>query len=361
MSTAPTQPVNQASAERTGGSATPAASKNSGAAERAWIQDWTAPQRISGCFAIANAQLGKTRAEKTYLRCLISDKTGEVPGRMWSIEEAAFARLPTDGFVYVEGETQRYQGELQLIIHVIDPVELSSEQVRDLLPTAKRPVEEMFEEVKALLDTLVHPAAKGLARMYLKDQFLMDSFKQCPAAKSMHHAYLGGLLEHTLNLMNLADRVCPLYPKINRDIVMLGLFLHDLGKTRELIYDRTFGYSDRGELIGHIVDGAIMLNDKAHGLMKEEGIRPPHGFLTVLQHIIISHHYQPEFGAAKTPATPEAILVALLDNLDAKTTMACVAARPDRVTSDLNGNFTEKQWALDTKLYRPDPLSDARS
>ena len=174
----------------------------------------------------------------------------------------------------------------------------------------------------------------------------------------MHHAYLGGLLEHTLTLMKLANVVCPLYPKINRDLVLMGLFLHDLGKTRELVYDRAFSYSDRGELIGHIVEGALMLQEKTHTLMREHGIRLPAGALTVLQHIILSHHGIPEYGAAKIPATPEAILVSMLDNVDAKTTMALAAARPDRAsTFDSGGNFTEKQWALDTKLFRPDVLA----
>jgi 3'-5' exoribonuclease len=184
----------------------------------------------------------------------------------------------------------------------------------------------------------------------------MAQFKKAPAAKSMHHAYLGGLLEHTLSLMNLADRVCPLYPKINRDLVMTGLFLHDLGKTRELAYDKAFSYTDRGELVGHIVEGVLMLRDKAHALMREKGIRIPPDALMVLEHIILSHHGVPEFGAAKIPSTPEAIMVSILDNLDAKTFMALAAARPDHLPPDLGGNFTERQWALDTKLFRPDPL-----
>lgn len=315
------------------------------------------PERIRGTFAISNAQLGKTRQDKPYLRCIISDKSGELPGRMWSIDEATFSRLPTDGFVHIEGETQPYQGELQLIIHTIDPIEPTPEQMRDLLPTSKRPADEMFSELTGLLETLKHPAMKALAKSYLDDAFLMDAFRACPAAKSMHHAYLGGLLEHTLSLLNLANVICPFYPKLNRDLVMMGLFLHDLGKTRELVYDRAFSYSDRGELIGHIVDGAIMLHDKAQGVMRESGQRLPPGAVMVLQHIIISHHGVPEFGAAKIPATPEAILVSMIDNLDAKTTMSLAAARPDRTVGGLGGNFTEKQWALDTKLYRPDPLA----
>ncbi|MEO1130786.1 MAG: HD domain-containing protein, partial [Planctomycetota bacterium] len=191
----------------------------------------------------------------------------------------------------------------------------------------------------------------------LEDELLMSQFRQAPAAKMMHHAYLGGLLEHTLACMRLADVVCPLYPKINRDIVVLGLFLHDLGKTRELTWTGAFGYSDRGELVGHIVEGAIMLHDKAQQVRVNKGVRMPKHALTILQHIILSHHGEPEYGAAKIPGSPEAILVSLLDNVDAKTTIAINAARPDRAkAADLGGNFTEKQWALRTKLFRPDPL-----
>lgn len=323
---------------------------------RRYIADFGPSERVRGTFAIANAQLGKTRADKPYLRCLISDRTGELPGRKWSIEEAEYSRLPTDGFVWLEGETQRYQGELQLIIQAIDPVEPTAEQLRDLLPTAKRPPEEMFAELAAMLDTLQHPAMRALVKVFVDDRELMEAFKRCPAAKSMHHAYLGGLLEHTLNLLRLADRICPLYPKINRDMVMVGLFLHDMGKTRELVYDKTFGYSDRGELVGHVVEGAAMLRDKAQEVMRTSGQRMPPGSVMVLEHIILSHHGELAFGAAKVPMTPEALLVSMIDNLDAKTTMAVCAARPDRATADLGGNFTEKQWALDTKLYRPDVL-----
>jgi 3'-5' exoribonuclease len=331
---------------------------------RRFIAEFQPNERVGGVFAISNAQLGRTKQDKPFLKCLISDKTGQVAARMWSIDPAHFKRIPTDGFVYIEGETQPYQGELQLIIQAIDPADPAPEELRDLIPCSKFEPEQMFAELRTLLGTMAHPAAKALAQVYFADEHLMSAFKRAPAAKSMHHAYLGGLLEHTLNLLRLADKVCPLYPKISRDVVMLGLFLHDLGKTRELVYDRTFSYSDRGELIGHIVDGAIMLHDKAQQVMRETGQRLPPNLVMVLQHIILSHHGVPEFGAAKIPATPEAMLVAMLDNLDAKTTMALVAARPDAGYADpaeqkgetLGGNFTDRQWALDTKLFRPDPL-----
>ncbi len=328
------------------------------ATSRKPIAQMVPSERIEGPFSITNPQLGTTVKGKPYLRCLIGDKTGNAPARMWSIEEAAFQRLSTEAFVYIEGETQAYQGELQVIIHRIDPIDPSPEQLRELIPASKRDPQEMFAEVVALLDTLQHPAMQALAKTYLADEHLMDAFRTAPAAAKLHHAYLGGLLEHTLTLMQIADKICPLYPRINRDIVLLGLFLHDLGKTRELVFDRTFGYSDRGELIGHLVEGAIMLHDKAQQMMREQGQRLPAGALTVLQHIIISHHEKPEFGACKIPASPEAVMVSLIDNLDAKTILTLDAARPDQAATDLGGNFTERNWAIGTKLYRPDPLKD---
>ncbi len=326
---------------------------------RRFIRDFQPAEFISGVFCISNAQLGRTKNDKPFLKCLLKDKTGELPGRMWSIDPEFFRKLPTEGFVYVEGETQAYQGDLQVILQSVQPHEPSIDEMRELLPVCPRPVEEMFSELAAILDTLRHPGLKALARVYLDDAPLMTAFKQCPAAKSMHHAYLGGLLEHTLSLLNLANAICPLYPKLNRDIVLMGLFLHDLGKTRELVYDRAFSYTDRGELVGHIVEGAIMLHDRAQQVMRQTGQRLPRNAVLVLQHIILSHHSQPEFGAAKIPATPEAILVSILDNLDARVFMALAAARPDRASPvDLGGNFTEKQWALETKLFKPDPLAE---
>lgn len=325
---------------------------------RRYIADWSDAERVEGVFTISNAQIGRTRQDKPYLRCLVRDKTGEVPGRMWSVEESILRRLPTDGFVFIEGETQPYQGELQLIIHNILPHEPTPSQMRELLPTSVRPPSEMFKELEQLLATLEHPAMKALATTYLGDEHLMDALRTAPAAKSMHHAFLGGLLEHTLQLMKVADAILPLYPLLNRDIVLMGLFLHDLGKTRELSYDGPFNYTDRGELVGHIVEGAIMLHDKAQQMMLATGERMPAGALLVLQHIILSHHTLPEYGAAKVPSTPEAIFVAQLDNLDAKTFIAIDAAgRGSSRGVDLKGNFTQQQWALGAKIFRPDPLA----
>jgi len=326
-----------------------------GTSQRTLICDLCEGEHLCGPFAIINAQLGKTRTDKLYLRCLLADRSGSAPARMWSIDEVMFNRLPAEGFVWVEGDAQAYQGEMQIIIQSIDPFDPNEEMIRELLPASKRSPEEMFTELRQLFDTLEHPGAKRLAQAFFDDEPLMIAFRTAPAAKVLHHAYLGGLLEHTLQLCNLADRTLALYPDLNRDLVLLGLLLHDMAKTRELMYDRAFDYTDRGLLVGHIVDGVILLREKAF----QPGVDLPPKALMVLEHIILSHHGVPEFGAAKVPSTPEAIFVSNLDDLDAKTEMALVAAKRDRAdTSSLRGAFTEKHWALNTRVYRPDPLRE---
>jgi len=323
---------------------------------RTLISDLGEGEHVSGPFAIINAQLGKTRTDKLYLRCLLCDRSGTAPARMWSIDETIFNRLPAEGFVWVEGDAQAYQGEMQIIIQSIDPFDPNEEMIRELLPASRRNPEEMFAELCTLFESLEHPAANKLARAFLDDEPLMAAFRTAPAAKVLHHAYLGGLLEHTLQLCNLADRMLPLYPSLNRDLVLLGLLLHDMAKTRELMYDRAFDYTDRGLLVGHIVDGVILLREKVY----QPGIDMPPEAIMVLEHIILSHHGVPEFGAAKVPSTPEAIFISNLDDLDAKTEMALVAAKRDRTGGpDLRGAFTEKHWALNTRVYRRDPLSNS--
>lgn len=317
-------------------------------------------ERFEGAFCISNAQIGKTRTDKPYLRCILSDATGRAPGRMWGADESVVSNLPADGFVWVRGETQPFQGELQLIMHAVDAFNPSPDEIRALLPASKRPPEEMFEELTAIVRSVEHAASKALVETYLADDRLMAAFKSAPAAKMMHHAYLGGLLEHTLSLLNAADKLLPGYPELSRDVVLIGLFLHDIAKTHELSWDASFEYTERGMLVGHIVDGTILLHDKAQEAMREHAVRFPPHFITCLQHIILSHHGLPEYGAAKFPSTPEAVFVSQLDELDAKVFQATAAANREEMGDqgdELRGNFTEKVWGLDVKIFRPDPLA----
>ena len=325
---------------------------------RTLIRDLQPNQLIEGIFAMQNCQLGQTKTGKPYLKCLLADRSGRTPGRMWNTTEELFNRLPTDGFVFVEGQTQPYQGEMQIVIQQIGAAQPSDKDLEDLLPSTRFDVKQMFDELNKRLDGIEHPAVAMLAQKYLEDEDLMARFRRAPAAMTLHHAYLGGLLEHTLNLMNLARLVCPLYEKLNTEIVLVGSFLHDLGKCAELNWQTGFSYSEDGNLVGHVALGVIWLDAKA-GQCAAAGTPIPPALLRVLHHIILSHHGDPQFGALKVPATPEAIAVSLLDNLDAKLHMALAATRwgaqKEAQNTELGGNFTEKIWALDARLYRPDP------
>ena len=308
---------------------------------------------VEGVYAIVNPQLAQTRTNKPYLKCVIRDASGDISGRAWSFDEAQFEQIANAGFVFLRGSTQAYQGQVQLIIEQIEPREVSAEEMLVLLPSTRKDIAAMHARVEELLRSMAHPAMRALAEQYLSDERLMQDFRTAPAAMSVHHAWIGGLLEHTHQMMELADRMLPLYPGLNRDLVLFSLFAHDLGKTVELEWDRGFGYSNEGQLVGHVVRGAIWLQIKAAAAARATNEKLPGETLRILQHIMVSHHGLPEHGAAKLPATPEAVFVAMLDNLDAKTQASLTAARREFAGG---GDWTDKIWALDTKLYRPDPL-----
>ena len=327
-------------------------------AKRTPIKDLKPSQLIEGVYAVQNCQLGQTKAGKPFIKCLLQDKSGRTPGRMWNASEELFAKLPTDGFVWLEGQTQPYQGEIQIIIQQIAAVDPSPADLVELLPCSAHDPDDMFADLSALLYTIQNPALKTLVDAYLFDDALMDQFKRAPAAMTLHHAYLGGLLEHTLCVTKLAEAVLPLYPQLNRDLVLAGVFLHDLGKCAELTWERGFGYSEDGHLVGHIARGLVWLNEKAQQCA-QKGTTVPEPVLRVLEHIIVSHHGLLEHGALKLPATPEAIAVSMLDNIDAKMQMSLGAAGRDEPDRNLTagGNLTEKVWALGTRIYRPDPTT----
>lgn len=336
--------------------------------EHSYIKYLQAAENIEGAYAIQNCQLGQTKSGKPYLRGLLADKTGRTPMRAWNTTEEQFASLPTDGFVYITGQTQPYQGEMQIIVQTIRAHSPTRAEMAELIPSTKYDVDAMFAEVVGKLNSLQHPAMLALANTYLSDGELMDRFCQAPAAQTLHHAYFGGLLEHTLGLMRAAEALLPLYPQLSRDLVLMGLFLHDLGKCDELTWEQGFGYSRDGQLIGHIARGVIRLQQKIDALQNDpdDPVQVPTAIAQILHHIILSHHGVPEFGALKVPATPEAIFISMVDNIDAKMNMALTAARPDpedaaetgNQPTDLGGDFTEKIWALgNVKLFRPDPTA----
>jgi 3'-5' exoribonuclease len=190
-----------------------------------------------------------------------------------------------------------------------------------------------------------------LIKQFVEDKELMQRFKKAPAAVNMHHACLGGLLEHTLNVMELAVLFAPRYPQVNGDLLVTGAFLHDIGKTRELAWDTSLKYTDPGQLLGHLVMGAMMVEEKAAGVLDDIGEAFPTELLQMLQHMVISHHGEYEFGAAKLPMTAEAIVLHHLDNLDAKMDMI----KRQFSETDQNESWTKYIKSLERKFYRAVP------
>lgn len=310
---------------------------------------------IAGVYGLQNPQVGNTRMGKPYFKTILRDATGEVPARLWTFDEGRLSEVSRTGFAWVTGRSESYQGSIQIILESVEAVEVDAADLVNLLPSTPRSIEGMFDRVKELLASLEHPGMRTLAEAYVSDPALMEGFCRAPAAVSVHHAFIGGLLQHTLQLLELADRMLPLYPELNRDLVLMGLFLHDLGKVWELDWERGFAYTVDGNLIGHIVRGAVVLESKA-AVVRRGGADLPREAVRVLQHIILSHHGQPEHGAAKVPSTPEAIFVAQLDNLDAKTFVAINQSDRGALRPGM-ADFTDRIWSLDTRIYRPDPLN----
>ena len=320
------------------------------------VRDHKAGAFVDGVYSLVNPQTAVTRGGKCYFKALIRDATGEAAARKWTFDEGMLPDVSSTGYARIVGRVELYNGQIQVVIEQIQGVDVSSEDLISLLPTTTKDIPEMFTGVCALLHSMSDEGMRGLADAYLTDEAMMVAFRHAPAATNVHHAWIGGLLEHTFQLMNLADRMLPLYPQLNRDIVLMGLFLHDLGKTVELEWEKGFNYTMDGQLIGHLVRGAVWLQLKAAMAARTSGIRLSGDVVTVLQHILISHHGQLEHGAAKLPSTPEAIFVALLDNLEAKTTVSIHAVARERLHAG-NAEFTERVWSLDSRLYRPDPLN----
>jgi 3'-5' exoribonuclease len=320
---------------------------------RLFLSDCAPGDVVEDVFVISNKQLSATAAGKHFIKAFISDRTSQVTARMWNATRDIFNAMPDNGFVKVRGRFENYQNNLQFIIEQAWPAKEGSFELADLMPHTDRNVDQMFQRLTEICGTLKNHHLAAIVRAYLDDADLMEKFRRAPAASSFHHAFLGGLLEHTLNAMEVADAVCAFYPRLNRDLVVAGIFLHDIAKTWELSYDSAFSYTDGGQLVGHVVKAAMWVEEKSRTAAEAIGEPVPQALVDVLQHIILSHHGLPEFGAARLPSTPEAIAVHTIENLDAKLMMALSATRTDDAGGG-NGNWTEYLKMFNGRMYRPD-------
>ncbi len=304
-------------------------------------------ETIDDIYMVKDPILRSTTKGDLYIAMFLCDSTGQLNGRMWQATEQAYNSLPKPGFIHVQGRSETYQSNIQLIVNQFGVVDTSQVDLSDFLAKTDKDTDEMFRQAKEIIANIKNPQIKTLVAEFLADAELMRNFCLAPAAMKMHHNYLGGLLEHTLNMLKAATLLLPLYPKLNPDLVLAGIFIHDLGKTEELSYDIAFSYTDSGQLLGHITKTVIMLNKKVDALA-QKGKPIDKEIIDTLSHIILAHHGQYEFGSPKLPATLEAFMVNYIDDLDAKIGQVTVAI--DNELSD--SNWTTWQNALQTWLYR---------
>jgi len=304
-------------------------------------------QTIDDIYIVKDPILRSTTKGDLYIAMFLTDRTGQLNGRMWQATEATYKLLPKPGFVHIKGRSELYQNNLQIVINNVALVDQDRVDIDDFLPRTKKDTKQMLEEVKQIVGRIENPQLKALVVEFLVDSELMENFCNSPAAMKMHHDYIGGLLEHTHNMLRVGVAILPVYPDVQADLVLAGILLHDIGKTEELAYDMAFSYTDSGQLIGHISKSLLMINQKADSL-KAGGMQIDQSVLDALGHIILSHHGAYEFGSPKLPATSEAFMVCYIDNLDAK--ISQVTSVIDKEVGD--SNWTAWQNSLQTRLYR---------
>jgi 3'-5' exoribonuclease len=316
---------------------------------RRYINELTHQESIDEVFVANDKQLRPNRAGNLYLQVELSDRSGSIAARLWNASDAIYRSFDNGDYVRVAGTAQIFQGAMQIIatkLHKVDPAEVDE---IDFTPVPAVAVDKLVLRLGEVLRTMDDPALQTLAECFLMDEPFMAKLTMAPAGTKNHHAYHGGLLEHIVGLMELVLRVSPCYPQINRDMLLMGAFLHDLGKTGELSYQHGLAYTDEGQLIGHLVMAVEMLNAKIAEAEKLSGEPMPDETVLRLKHLILSHHGEYAFGSPKLPMTLEAVALAMLDNLDAKINTFSTLMKED---PNVDSPWTTYNPNLDRKLYK---------
>jgi 3'-5' exoribonuclease len=284
-----------------------------------YVSDLKPNQVVTTTFLVHIKDVRQKKSGEPYLSMLLADRTGELDAKMWDNVAEVMDTFERDDFVKVKGLLQIFQNRPQLTVHKMTRVIDAEVDFADFFPASTRDPMEMFTELRGIAAGVGNPHLRGLLDAFLDDEPLARMYRMAPAAKNVHHAYLGGLIEHVLSMCNLSKQMAAHYPFVDLDLLLTGAILHDIGKVAELTYDRSFGYSSEGQLLGHIVIGLRMLYDKLR-LFPEF---PPR-LRVLVEHLIVSHHGELEYGSPKVPLFPEALLLHHLDNLDSK--MECMRA-----------------------------------
>ncbi|MDY4834825.1 MAG: HD domain-containing protein [Frisingicoccus sp.] len=278
-----------------------------------FIADLREGDHISGIYLCKNKQNLKTKAGKSYYSMLLQDKTGTLDAKVWDLNNG-IEHFESLDFIKVDGLITSFQGALQVNVRRVRRTQEQEYDIRDYLPTSRFDIEEMMKELVEIIQTIKNPYLKTLLdSFFVRDKEFIKSFKAHSAAKSVHHGFVGGLLEHTLSVTKLCDFYCKRYPILNRDLLLTAAMCHDIGKTTELSLFPENDYTDEGQLIGHIVKGTEMIHDRIRDIPNF-----PQVLANELKHCILAHHGELEYGSPKKPALVEALALNLADNTDAK-------------------------------------------
>jgi 3'-5' exoribonuclease len=308
-----------------------------------FVKDIKDRDHVSEIFLVKEKITAMAKNGKPYLTLRLMDKSGEVDCKVWDNIDQVSSLFEKNDFLAITAKASVYLGKMQLVISELRKMPEEEVILADFLPETDRSIKEMECELEALLASITDTHLDALLRSFFNDPAFMSLYRMAPAAKGMHHVYLGGLLEHSLAVAKLVDAIAPLYGGFNRDLLIAGALLHDAGKIREMLYARSFDYSDEGKLIGHITIGVEMINEHIAALPSF-----PVELGMLLKHLILSHHGQYEYGSPKRPKTIEATVLNYLDDLDSKINGIRTHIRKD---GELQGGWTSFHRLYDRYFF----------
>jgi 3'-5' exoribonuclease len=297
---------------------------------------------ITSTFVVVAKQIKPKKTGEPYLALTLGDRSGQLEAKMWDNVEEVLDAFDQDDFLKIKGLVNKYKQRFQLTIHKLRKLGDSEIEFDDYLPKTTKNIDELWQTLANFVATFQNPHLKALVQAFMADPEIAAAYRNAPAAKTLHHAYIGGLLDHVVSLFRSCDLMCKNYPTINRDLLLTGAFLHDIGKIHELTYNRSFSYTTKGQLLGHMIIELEMLQAKL-------ALQPdfPGDLKTLVEHLIISHHGQYDFGSPKLPMFPEALMLHYLDDLDSK--MEAMRAQFERESS-LDGPWTSYNSSLGRPL-----------
>ncbi|HVI09278.1 MAG TPA: OB-fold nucleic acid binding domain-containing protein [Candidatus Binatia bacterium] len=296
---------------------------------------------VTSTFVVVSKQIKPKKTGEPYLALTLGDRSGQLEAKMWDNVEEVLDAFDQDDFLKVKGLINKYKNRFQLTIHKLRKLGETEIEYDDYLPKTTKNVDELWRSLEAFVASFQNPHLKALVQAFMNDPEIAAAYRNAPAAKTLHHAYIGGLLDHVVSLFRSCDLICGNYPQVNRDLLLTGAFLHDIGKIFELTYQRSFSYTTRGQLLGHMIIELEMLQAKLAAFPDF-----PNELKTLLEHLIISHHGEYEFGSPKLPMFPEALMLHYMDDLDSK--MEAMRAQFER-EADLESPWT----AYNPSLGRP--------